>query len=278
MLFLLYFKSFHFKDLDPLPSTDFTPIVSVSSQTSVLLCVHVREPVCLLVCYSVCVCVWAECHWGLWRHQKPFKGPECCCSKVSITSLSPLYPSHDVFHLPAFSYSLSLLGSSCPFPSVSHPSTALRPNNSRLCLPQAWTSSTSWLWQATVSKRLMLLLGMGRNWLHRAGLLLCHYKLMLRVALYTAVTPVWQHSLMFLLFLMLWPWYQYCPFIKKLNLVQEVSPAQVRIQVVYYISVVALISTTLDTGMCFSWEKDTNCSIFWELCFLSTSEMMFSLA
>lgn len=51
---------------------------------------HPLIPACLFASVCVCVfCAWAECHWGLWRHQKPFKGPECCCSKVSITSLSP---------------------------------------------------------------------------------------------------------------------------------------------------------------------------------------------
>lgn len=130
---------------------------------------------------------------------KTFQGPRVLLFKGLHYSLSLLFPSHDVFHPPAFSYSLSLLGSRCPFPSVSCPSTTQRPNNSRLCLPQAWTSSTSRHWQATMSKQLMLLLlGTGRNWLHRAGLLFSHYKQTLRVTPHTAVTPAVWHSVKFL--------------------------------------------------------------------------------
>lgn len=189
-------------------------VVIICWQSDLCPIVCACEEACLFAGVWQCVCV--SVRMGLvslrtLETSKTFQGPRVLLFKgLHYLPLSLLFPSHDVFHLPAFSFSLPLLGSSCPFPSVSCPSTTQRPNNSRLCLPQAWTSSTSRLWQATVSKLLMLLLlGTGRNWLHRAGLLSSHYKQMPRVTLHTAVAPVlWHSCIMFFLFflvaVMLW--------------------------------------------------------------------------
>ncbi len=129
-------------------------------------------PVCLLVYDCVCMCV---CKTSVTEDSRDTKN--LSRAQSAAVQRSPLPPSLSCFHHMMFFIFQpflihSLLGTSCPFPSVSCPSATQIPNNSRLCLPQAWTSSTSWLWQASVSKQLMLLLGTGRNWLHKAGLLL----------------------------------------------------------------------------------------------------------
>ena len=146
---------------------------------------HVHaQPVCW------CVCMWVSLR--ALETPKTFQGPRVLLFKGLHypPPPPPLCFHHMMFFLSQPFLLRSLLGSLCPFPSVSCPSTTLRPNNSRLSLPKGWTSSTSRLWQATVNKWLMLLLqGTGRNWLHGAGLHISQDKQMLRVSLYSAVVP-----------------------------------------------------------------------------------------
>lgn len=152
------------------------------------------KPVCLLVCHSVRVCVFVP-ELSVTEDSRDTKNllraQSATVQRSPLPPSIPLFPSHDVF-LSSSLFLFPLMGSSCPFPSVSRLSTTQRPNNSRLFLPQAWTSSASWLQQATVRKHLMLLLllGMGRNRLHGAGLPLSHCKQMLWVCLYCCCASV----------------------------------------------------------------------------------------
>lgn len=108
-------KSFHFKALvfffcHLLTAHPLFPLVVRPP----CYCVHVRK-VCLFA--GVCMRVHEPSVTEYSRDSRILSRVQS--TAVQRSPLPPslsLFPSHDVFHLPGFSYSLSLLGSLCPFP------------------------------------------------------------------------------------------------------------------------------------------------------------------
>lgn len=110
MLFL--FKLFHFKASAPLPSPS---ICSDFAQ-----CVHVREPLFVDVWQRVCLC---RVSLRTLETPKTFQRPRVLLFKgLHYLPLSLCF-HHMMFFIFQPFLICSLLGSLCPFPSVSRPST-----------------------------------------------------------------------------------------------------------------------------------------------------------